>query len=74
MNPDWSSGILRVMNDVICLFDSNNRYVQGLYNFKTETSHPDFTIHMPKEFYIPAMIDIPTRYLIHNNEIILIKP
>lgn len=73
MNPNWTSGFLRVKNDVICLYNEDGKYVQGLYNYKTSTLHPDFKIHMPDEFYIPAMIDRPTRYLIHNDQILLIK-
>ena len=73
MSTDWSSGFLRVLNDVICLFTSENKYVTGLYNCKTKSTHPNFKIYMPEEFYIPFMIDIPTRYLIHNNQIIITK-
>ena len=73
MSSDWKSGFLRVKNDVICLFDANGNYLQGLYNYKTASSHPDFEVYMPEEFYVPAMIDRPTRYLIHNNQIIVTK-
>lgn len=73
MNTDWSTGFLRNKNDVLCLFDINGKYIYGLYNFKTSTFHPDFKIYMPKEFYIPTSVDRPTRYLIHNDQIIITK-
>lgn len=73
MSPDWNNGVLRVRNNVICLFDSNDKLVYGLYNYVTSKKHPDFKLYMPDEFYIPAMVDRPTRYLIHNDQIILTK-
>ena len=73
MSTDWNSGFLRILNDVICLFNSEGKYLQGLYNYKTKSKHPDFEIYMPDEFYIPSLIDIPTRYLIHNNQIVITK-
>lgn len=71
MNTNYKNGCIRTTGDVICLFDSNNKYVYGLYNWKTKVSPENINISMPKEFYIPALIDRPTRYLIHNNDIIL---
>ena len=73
MNTNWKSGILRTKDSVICLMNPNGKYIQGLYNYKTNTTHPDFEIYMPEEFYIPALVDRPTRYLIHNNQIIITK-
>ena len=73
MSTDWNNGLLRTKGDVICLFSGDGKYIQGLYNYKNKNVHPDFKLYMPDEFYIPALIDRPTRYLIHNNQIILTK-
>lgn len=73
MNPVWNDGFLRVKNDVLCLFSSDGKYIQGLYNYKTFHTHPDFNVYMPEDFYIPAMVDRPTRYLIHNDQVIPTK-
>ena len=71
MNTDYKNGYVRAKGEVICLLDVNKMYVNSLYNWRTNKHPEDVNIIMPKEFYIPALIDRPTRYLIHNNDIIL---
>jgi hypothetical protein len=71
MNTDFKDGIVRTKDEVIYLCDENGMYVESLFNWKTkETSHR-YNVYMPKEFYLPVIIDRKTRYLIHNNDLIL---
>lgn len=71
MNIEYKNGFIRTTGDVICLLDADKMYVNGLYNWKTNKHPETVNIIMPKEFYMPVLIDRPTRYLMHNNDLIL---
>ena len=74
MNPDYKDGYIKTNGDVICLYSPEGEYVQGLYNWKTRKFNELYNIAMPQAFQIPTLIEIPTRYLIHNSDIILTLP
>lgn len=71
MNTDFKNGIVRTRDEVIYLCDEEGKYLDSLYNWKKDRKSQKYNIYMPKEFYLPVIIDRPTRYLIHNNDLIL---
>lgn len=71
MNTDFKNGIIRTKDSVICLCDELGKFLESLYDWKKKEKSQKFNIYMPDEFYLPVIIDRPTRYLIHNNDLIL---
>lgn len=71
MNSDWKDGIVKTKDEIIYLCDADGMYLESLYNWKTKEKSEKFNIIMPNEFYLPVICTRPTRYLIHNNDIIL---
>lgn len=72
MDSDFKNGIIKTKDNVIYLCDENGKYLESLYDWKKQEKSQKYNIYMPDEFYLPVVIDRKTRYLIHNNDLILI--
>jgi hypothetical protein len=72
MDSDFKNGIIKTKDSVIYLCDENGKYLESLYDWQKQEKSQKYNIYMPDEFYLPVVIDRKTRYLIHNNDLILI--
>lgn len=72
MNSDFKDGIVRTKDEVICLCDKEGKFLCSLYNWKKEEKAQGYNIYLASDFYIPAVVDRKARYLIHNNDLIVI--
>ncbi len=71
MNNEYADGYVRTEGDFINLYKPDGTKVAELYNYKDPTAITLYAVYMPKEFFTPALIDRKTRYLIHNEDLIL---
>ena len=71
MNSDYLDGYVRTEGSDINLYKLDGTKVAKLYNYKDPRDITLYSVYMPKEFYIPALIDRRTRYLVHNSDLIL---